>query len=343
MITLMARETAEAPAAVARLLAANGQVLADLSAHLRTHPPHVMITCGRGSSDHAAVFAKYAVESRLGILVASHAPSASSLFGSRFSGLGGALFIAISQSGRSPDLIASLEYARGAGATTVLMVNDTTSPAVSLADWVIPLHAGPERAVAATKSCLASMAAIAALVSAWTDDEVLGGALDLLPERLAQALSCDWSSALPVLEHATSLFTIGRGLTFGVALEAALKLKETCGLHAEGFSAAEVRHGPMALVKAGFPVLMFPPDDPTRESFPDLADLFAGRGAPVLVAGSGAQGDGIRQLAVPAPLHPLLDPPVQLAAFYKLAETLSRQRGLDPDSPPHLAKVTRTL
>lgn len=339
-ITRMGAETLEIATTVARQSIELGAHLAPLVARLQASEPQFVITCARGSSDHAAAFAKYAIESRLGVMVASHAPSTSSLYARTFRGIEGALFLAISQSGRSPDILASIERARAAGAITVAIVNDMDSPAAALAEFAVPVLAGPELAVAATKSCAGSMTAVLALVAAWADDAGLSAALAISPERLDSAAACDWGPAVAALDGARSLFTIGRGLTFGIALEAALKLKETCQLHAEGFSAAEVRHGPMALVGPGFPVLLFVPDDPTRASFPDLVREFAARGGPVLAAGGGLEP--ALPLELPARLHPMVDPVIQLTAFYRLAETLARSRGLDPDAPPYLAKVTRT-
>jgi glutamine---fructose-6-phosphate transaminase (isomerizing) len=341
----MHAETLEIGATVRRQSAQLGPVLAELAARLRATPPRLVVTCARGSSDHAASFAKYVIERQMQVMVASHAPSASSLFGTRFAAMKRTLFIAISQSGGSPDIVRSIEAAREAGALTVAVVNVEGSPAAEAAEVVVPILAGPELAVAATKSCAGAMTAILALVAAWSGDEQLTAALAAAPERLDQAAQLDWERALEVFQEARSLFTIGRGLTFGIAMEAALKLKETCQLHAEGFSAAEVRHGPMALVGPQFPVLLFPPDDLTHASFPTLATEFAARGALVLAADSGAVGaslDGATPLPVPPPLHPMIDPVIQLTAFYRFADQLSRTRGLNPDTPPFLAKVTKT-
>jgi glutamine---fructose-6-phosphate transaminase (isomerizing) len=318
----------------------NAVAMSDLGAYLRKNPPSIVVTCARGSSDHAASFAKYAIETRARTLVASHAPSTSSVFGAALRGLEGALFIAISQSGKSPDILSSIVAAKEAGAFVVAMVNDANSPAAGLADLVIPLHAGPEKAVAATKSYVASLSAITHLVAEWTQDHALDAALEAAPEHLAAAFKLDWSAALDVFSKAQSLFVIGRGLTFGVANEAALKLKETSALHAEPFSAAEVRHGPMAIVGAGFPVLMLAPEDPTRASFPALAKEFAERDA--LVFASGGPFEGAVTLPTLPGLHPLIAPACQILSFYNFAERLALARGRNPDDPPWLKKVTET-
>ncbi len=338
--TLMRQEARESGAVVARQRIENASIMSELGALLRKMPPRLVITCGRGSSDHAASFAKYAIETRAGVLVASHAPSTSSIYGTSFSGLTGALFIAISQSGKSPDILSSIVAAKEAGAIVVAMVNDADSPAAGLADIVIPLHAGPERSVAATKSYVGSLTAIAHLVAEWTQDTTLDFALDGAEENLNKAFELDWSAAAEVFGATQSMFVIGRGLTFGVANEAALKLKETSALHAEAYSAAEVRHGPMAIVGDGFPVLMLQPEDPTKASFPQLSAEFAARGARVFAAGDILPG--AIMLPTSTGLHPLIAPACQITSLYSFAEKLALSRGRNPDDPPWLKKVTET-
>jgi glutamine---fructose-6-phosphate transaminase (isomerizing) len=332
--TLMFAEAAEAPAVAERQLAALGEELRRLGERLRALDPPVVITCARGSSDHAATFAKYLIETRALTPVASHAPSVSSVYSTPWRKLERALFLAISQSGRSPDLIVSARAAREAGAFVVAMVNEADSPLAEAAEVTIPLLAGAEGSVAATKSFIASLLALIGLVASWTEAQDLQQALVRAPETLRQAWSLDWSPALPLLADAGSLFVLGRGLSLGIAQEAALKLKETCGLHAEAYSAAEVKHGPMAIVGAGFPVLMLPPNDEAREAFAPLAREFAARGARILTAGEELP-------AIPG-LHPALAPVAAIQSFYRFAAALSLARGLDPDRPPHLRKVTET-
>jgi len=334
--TRMFQEAAEAPAAVERLLTANRSAVAALADDLRARPPRAVVTLGRGSSDHAATYAKYLIETGAGVLTASGAPSVTSVYDAP-QDLRDVLFLAISQSGRSPDLLAAVEGARDSGARVVALVNDTASPMAALAQLVLPLHAGPETSVAATKSCLAAFAAVAQLTAAWTADAELAAALDRLPGQLAQAWTLDWTPLADALAPAQSLYVLGRGPGFAAAQEAALKLKETCGLHAEAFSAAEVLHGPMALVQPGFPVLMFAQGDLSEPGVVDLARQLAAREAQVFLAG--ARGPG----ALPfTPTHRVLQPIALLQSFYALVNALALARGFDPDRPPHLRKVTET-
>lgn len=338
--TLMWSEARDAGRVVRGQFHENKVVMRDLGARLRARQPRLVLTCARGSSDHAAGFAKYGIETRLGVLVASHAPSMSSIFAKPLRDLDGALFLVISQSGKSPDLLASIALAKEAGAFVVAMVNDARSPAAQAADVFVPLHAGPELAVAATKSCIASLAAIVHLVAEWSEDTQLLAALEQAGDHISDAFARDWSKLGDVLLDAKSLFVIGRGLTFGIAHEMALKLKETSALHAEAFSAAEVRHGPMAIVEAGFPVILIAPMDAAAASFSALSEEFSARHARVFA--SGGSFPGAIDLSTQAGLHPLIAPLCQLSSFYACAEALARARGRNPDAPPWLNKVTET-
>jgi glucosamine--fructose-6-phosphate aminotransferase (isomerizing) len=337
--TRMFAEAAEASTAVRAQIAANGQAVRMLGERLRRRPPSMILTCGRGSSDHAATYAKYLFETRTGVLTVSAAPSISSVYAAAPKAEG-ALCLAISQSGKSPDLLASVEAARDAGAEVVALVNNERSPLAQLADEVLPLCAGPELSVAATKSFITALAAILQIAAAWTEAPDLAAAVEDLPERLRQAWALDWSPAAAALKDARDLYVVGRGLGFGVAQEMALKFKETCGLHAEAFSSAEVRHGPMALVEPGFPVLAFGQDDETLPGLQAVVKDLADRGGSVLAAGVECRG----ALALPTlKAHPAVQPLLAVQSFYRMVNLLSTVRGYDPDRPPHLAKVTETV
>lgn len=336
--TLMFAEAAEAAQVVARQQERLREPIAALAARLREHPPRAVVTLARGSSDNAATVARYLIETHLHVLTSSAAPSVASVYESG-PDYAGTLMLAISQSGKSPDLIAAAEAAREGGALLVALVNDEASPLARIADLVLPLCAGPERSVAATKTFIASVSALIALVAEWSGEGDLIQAAADLPRLLERAWGLDWSPALPVLRQASDLYVVARGPAFGIAQELALKIKETCGFHAEAFSAAEVRHGPMALVGAGFPVLLLGQDDESLDSTTDLAAAFAGRGAKVMGAGVG--GVGIELPALTA--HPLVQPLLLCQSFYRLANALAVARGRDPDHPPHLAKVTETV
>jgi len=298
-----------------------------------------VVTCARGSSDHAATYAKYLIETRAGVLTASTAPSVSSLYRVAHD-LRDCLFVAISQSGRSPDLLAAVARARASGARVVALCNNGESPLASAADHLIELHAGPERSVAATKSFLATLAALAALVAAWTGDTSLQRDIGDLPDLMGRAWQLDWSGAVPVLRQAAHLYVVGRGLGLGAAQELALKCKETCGLHAEAFSSAELRHGPLALLGLEFPALLLAQADATCADVAALAGELAHRGVPVLLAGANA--DAATQLPT-ITSSPVLAPILQVQSAYRLINRLAIERGFDPDHPVHLKKITETV
>jgi glucosamine--fructose-6-phosphate aminotransferase (isomerizing) len=337
--TLMFAEAAEAPEVVRRQLTSNAELIGILGERLSEKAPTAVVTFARGSSDHAATFAKYLIETRAKILTTSAAPSITSVYITAPQ-YRGTLALTISQSGRSPDIIAATAGAKAAGAFTVALVNAEHSPLSDACDVTVPLHAGAERSVAATKSYIASLAALVQLVAEWIGDAELSHTLARAPELLARAWRCDWSPLVEALVDATGLYVVGRGPGLGIAQEAALKFKETCALHAEAFSAAEIRHGPMALVGPDFPLLVFRQSDETGAGIDELVRDVVGQGGRVFIAGGEAEG----AIALPVPAaHPLIEPMIQIQAFYRAANALSVRRGLDPDRPPRLAKVTETL
>jgi len=338
----MRAEALQAPSTVARLLAADHGAVQALARSLCDTPPQALLTVARGSSDHAAAYMAYLVMARLGRLVTSLPMSLVTLYPARLR-CEGLVSLAFSQSGQSPDLVAPTRYFREGGARTVAFVNDAQSPLATASEWVLPLHAGVEMSVAATKSYIAQLVCGARLVAQWQaedGDRNLLDALQSLPDALHAAAQCDWQAAVPALVNADRLYVISRGTGLPVAMEAALKFKETCGIQAEAFSGAELRHGPMALVDPGYPLLVLAPRGPAQPGLLALAADMRARGARVLLAApAGTPG---AELPLAPTGHEDLDPIAVAQSFYPMVEALSRARGLDPDAPPHLAKVTRT-
>jgi len=334
----MAAEIREAPQAVRRQEQTLAAPMAELVRRLRAKPPQVVVTVARGSSAHAAAFAKHAIERHIGIPVAPAAPSVTTVY-HRDLQLKGQFLLAISQSGSSFDLIEQAKSARRAGALTAALVNVTDSPLAQVCDVVLPISAGEEISVAATKTFVATLSAILRLVSQWGANDELTRAMLRLPERLDLASGLDWSPWYGSVAQAKSLITIGRGPTLAIAREAALKLKETCNLHAEGYSGAEFLHGPVALVSAGYPVLMFMPADAAADALIALAGDLRRKHAALFTVESGA--DEGRLPAVP-PEQPEADAICAIQSFYAAAVQLAKLRGVDADRPRHLQKVTRT-
>lgn len=332
----MAREIAEIPERAAALLANDGATRA-AAARIAQLDPRFVVLCGRGSSGHVTVYMRYLFEARLGVLVSTAAPSVVTAYRRR-PDMRDTLFVVVSQSGRSPDLVMATQVARVSGALTLAIVNDEASPAAEAADLVVPIGAGPEMAVAATKTVALSMVVGAALVAHATDDADLRAACRRLPERLAAAVSCDWNEWSESLTEAPAAFVAGRGYGFGTAREIALKLAETLRLPALGYSAAELRHGPRAAISPATPVLLLRQNDEAAAAVDDLAAHLREAGDRVFIAG-GPHGT----LAWPGDDHPICDPIAMLLPAYAAIEAAARRRGLDPDNPPHLQKVTRTL
>jgi glucosamine--fructose-6-phosphate aminotransferase (isomerizing) len=336
----MLREIREIPDAVARLLDRGGPVIAGSAAEIRALGPAFVATVARGSSDHAATYLKYACEILLGLPVASIGPSVASIYRAPLR-LSGGLCLVISQSGRSPDIVEMARAARAGGAMTLALTNDAASPLARAVQGVIDLAAGPELSVAATKTFVTSAVAALMLVAEWAGDAPLLAAIRALPEALERAGRADWGVLTARLAEAPSLFTLGRGPGFAMSGEAALKFKETCRIHAENYSSAEVLHGPVSIVEGGFPVLAFAAADAAEESVVSVADELAGKGAEVFVTSNRARA--ARSLPRVRTGHPLTDPIALIVSFYAMVEAVARARGIDPDRPRHLSKVTETL
>lgn len=338
--SLMYQEIREIPAAVQRLLDESGPAIREAAGAARALDPSVIVTVARGSSDHACTYLKYVAELTLGLPVASVGPSVSSIYGAKLK-LPKALCISVSQSGKSPDIVDLAGAARAGGAMTLAVTNDAASPLARAADRVIDIAAGPERSVAATKTFVTSAVAGLALLAEWQQDRALLAAIAALPERLARACAADWGALAGVMATESSLFTIARGPSFAMSGEAALKFKETCRIHAENYSSAEVMHGPVSIVGDGFPVLAFAAADAAEQAVAGIADAMAGKGARVF-----ATTDKVKTAAVlPAVRtdHWLTDPLALIVSFYAMVERVAVARGIDPDAPRHLRKVTETV
>lgn len=334
--SVMARETAEIPAAAERLLARK-MLFASIGKRIAEAKPRIIVFCGRGSSGHVGVYWRYLFETHLGLLTSAAAPSVITAY-QRTLDLRDALFVVISQSGRSPDLVRSAQVARKSGALTLAVTNCEDSPAAEAAELVLPIGAGPEHAVAATKTVVLSMIAGAQLVAALARDDVLSDGLQSLPSRFSDALGCDWSLWADRAASAPAAFVVGRGYALGCVREIALKVGEIFQVPALGYSAAELRHGPRASVTMATPVLMLRQNDKAAESVDHLAKELNDAGAAVFSVG-GPMGT----LPWIGDRHPVCDPMIMLIPAYRAMELAARRRGLDADNPPHLTKITHTL
>jgi len=335
----MLEEALSSYKAVERQLQQLDPQMIEIAGRLNRQPPQVAMTVARGSSDHAASYFAYLAMQHVGVPVASLPMSVVTLQQAPLKVSGQAVF-AFSQSGQSPDLVNSLRLLRKRGALSIAMVNAENSPLEAACEFSLPLCAGTESSVAATKSFIATLTASARLIAHWKQDAELLEAGLALPQGLREAATQDWSLAVDVLRDCQRLMVIGRGAGFAIAQEAALKLKETSAIQAEAFSSAEVKHGPMALIDDHYPLLVFAPRGAEQAGLLSLAAEMRQRGAHVLLAAPNDIGE--RDLTLSRAEHPALDPILAIQSFYVMAAGLAQARGMDPDQPRHLSKVTRT-
>ncbi len=329
--TIMEQEAKQAPSVIEGQLAANKEQAEKIGAKLREIDPKMVMIIGRGSSDHAGVFGKYLIEIEAGVPTFAAAPSVSSVYGKQLK-LAQALVIVISQSGRSPDIIAQAEMAKKAGAYCVALVNDETSPLKDIVDEVLPLKAGAEISVAATKSYLATLSALLQLTAYWTKNQELIAALTTLPSALQTIIDSEPQLTSQSIDGVKNMVVLGRGLGYAITKEMALKLKEVSSIHAEAFSSAEFLHGPVTLVEQGLAILNCAVNDESAKSHQEQIDEMAQRGADLV---------HIRQ--TDNAVHPRLAPLVVLQRFYLDVAEVAVSRGFNPDEPKGLKKVTRTL
>lgn len=334
---VMAAEMAEQPRVLERL-AARADDVARLVRTVVPRPLAGVAIVARGSSDHASVAGRYLLEWATGRPVSLVAPSLHTLY-EAWVDYRGQLAIAVSQSGRTPEIVTTLRRLTEAGAAGLAITNDPESPLAAASDAVVALDAGEERAVPATKTVTAELLAFALLARGLGDARFGDADLASLPGAVATVLS-DAEPARRVaatLADAPRLVVTARGLLYGAALEAALKLQETAGIAAQGFSAADLRHGPIAIVDEGFPVLALSAGGPARRDVAELVAMLRERGARVLTVSTDADAD----LPLPAVVEPLA-PIVAVVAAQQLARELALARGRDPDAPVGLQKVTAT-
>lgn len=336
----MRREVLEIPVAVSRLLDRGGEDIRRAAGAMRHLAPNYLVTVARGSSDHVATYLKYVSELLTGTPIASLGPSIASIYGRKLN-LDGSVCLSVSQSGKSPDIVEMARMARAGGALSIALTNNPDSALAQVADHTLNLHAGPEISVAATKTFVNSAVTGIWLLAEWADDDALRGAVHDLPDVLEKAVNMDWSEARAALGGRNSIFCLGRGPSYAISNEAALKFKETCQIHAESYSSAEVLHGPVSIVDGGFPVIALAAQDEAEAALAGVADQLAAKGAKVFATSDKVQQ--AQRLAVTRTGHALTDPISLIASFYAMVEQTAASRGINPDAPRHLRKVTETV
>lgn len=350
----MASEIAETPAVVERALAEAGTWTGALRAALPSTLRGVALTA-RGSSDHAAAYGRVLLERALGVPAWSTAPSIATRYGLT-TRLDGVLAIAVSQSGATPEIVAALERQRAGGAVTLAITNDPASPLAAAADVVAPLGAGVEIAVPATKTFTATLLAFALAAAALDRTREASGTspaddaprVPLDADAVSAAIGAciaDGDAVLPLaaaIAPADVALHLGRGPLLPIAREAALKLIETTGTAQLAWSTVDVRHGPMALAQPGRPVVLQHARGPVSDDAREVAALLEARGVPVHVIGDPLDGTSGLHVAVPGALPEHLRPLVHAVRLQQLSLAVARERGVDPDHPAGLSKVTAT-
>lgn len=339
-------EIFEQPEAARRQLGASRDALAALAGRHAATPFRSVVIAARGTSDHAAIYGQYLLGVRNGLNVGLATPSVVSIYGAD-PDVRGALVIGISQSGASPDIVGVVEAAARQGAPTLAVTNDPSSPLAAASDHVLDLAAGPERAIAATKTYTTSLLAIARLSLALAPDAAAEAALASVPDAIDAALAVEGRVAEVVgaLGSIDRCVIVGRGFEYATAREWALKLKELAQVFADPYSSADFRHGPIALVQPGIPALVLAPAGPTADSMAQLVRDLADRGVDTVVVSDAAPALELARwpIAIPASVPEWLRPVLSIIPGQLFAYHATLARGLDPEAPRSLTKVTRTL
>lgn len=342
--TQMQIEAAQSPDCVAEQYHRNQATLKAIEQQIKLSDISYAMTIARGSSDHAATYAKYLFETQLGLATVSSAPSIHTLYNAKLN-FKNSLVVGISQSGKSEDICTAMQAAKDGGAHTIALVNNVNSPLAEIADYVIDLCAGPELAVAATKSYICSLTALCHLAVALKPQLTFANYLAELPAKLSDALNCNWQEFIDIYSNSHDTITIGRSFSYPIAQESALKFKETCSLHAEPFSSAEFIHGPLALLAKDYPILCYAQNDESIAGTMQLIEKANQIGAQTLLAACNDFANKTTAsiyLPLPSSLHPTLDPIIAIQAFYPAIAKVAVKRGYNPDKPDNLNKVTST-
>jgi glucosamine--fructose-6-phosphate aminotransferase (isomerizing) len=344
MTTFLEQEIGSQPEVIARLL---DRETSRVQAIVRQLPAFdYALIAARGTSDHAATYAKYAWAALAQCPVALATPSLYTLYDAP-PRMNGSLVVGISQSGQSPDIVAVLEHGKRQGRTTLAITNDGSSPLAAVADHVIELHAGPEQSVAATKTYTAQLTAMAVLSSCMSEQPELKAQVQRLPEIVAGTLRL----SSPIVERAEryrymeQCVIIGRGYNYATSFELALKLKELTYVMANAYSSADFRHGPIATVSEGLPVVLIMPGGAAFDDMYDLARELQSRGAELLIVSDMARAQELATTFLPITeqVPEWLSPFATIIPGQILALRLALAKGLNPDAPRGLQKVTRTL
>lgn len=342
-MSLMLQEIAEQPVALEQTMIAEREKYARLGTFLRNKDIDLVVIVARGSSDNASLFGRYLIEVTAGIPVSLSAPSVYTLYNAKLN-LSRALVIGVSQSGEGDDINIVLESAKASGAYTLGITNEADSTMAKIADETLLIHAGRERSVAATKTYTGQMLHFYMLANALAENEL---EIERIPEYTARALELqpkikDLVQRYVFMENCV---VVGRGMNYGNSYEMALKLMETCYVVAERFSSADFFHGPLAIVERRFPVVLFGPTGVTQKSSVELLNRLHELNADCLSITNDPEIANLspNSLVLPSEIEEFLSPIPFIVPAQLFAALLSEAKGLDPDAPRSLSKVTKTI
>lgn len=341
----MRREIHEQPQVIRTVAEKNVRSAQMLAQAIRERGVQFAMMSARGTSDHAALYAKYRLEIEVGIPTASAAPSIFTLYHGQMN-LSRTLVMGISQSGKAQDVVEVVSVARAAGALTAAITNDPTSELAQVAEYVMLCHAGEERSVAATKTYIATLSNIALLVDALAGRSPIGEDLYAAAEGVERVLELEtdieWLAER--YRYMSACMVLARGYNFCTAQEAALKMMETGYVIARAYSAADFLHGPIAVVDTGFPCFLYAPNGNAYATMLQLAVKLRERGAEIVVISCNPEilRLATRNVAIPYEVAERISPIVYVVAGQLFAFHLSETRGYDPDRPRGLSKITIT-
>lgn len=338
----MMQEILSAPNLIQNQIKSNDSVYQEIAKILQRNKWNFSATIARGSSDHCSSFFSYLLGLKTNIFCGSLPPSLLSIHESAIS-FNNSLVFGVSQSGASPDIIKALEQSKKMGANTISFINEKESKLEQISNYTIPLGAGLEESVPATKSFLSTLTAMVSLVAKWCNDSELSYSLEKLPEALSKSFEIDFEPLLKECQNIEKMIILGRGLGYGIASEASLKINETCKIQTSPYSAVEFKHGPITLVNKGDPVIVFISDGKEKASILDMCRNLVSYGAKVFTIGASEPISGTISIRTNSVGNSIVDLITAIGAFYPFAEKLSNSRGLNPDMPEHLKKVTKTL
>ena len=341
----MLEEIMEQPSALKRCFYANKETIGAISNILKSRNIENVVIAARGTSDHAGIYGKYIIECELGIPVSLAAPSIYTVYGKSLK-LNNSLVIGVSQSGKAADVLEVIKNANACGAVTVSITNDSASPLALEANFHLYCNAGLEKSVAATKTCTTQMYLLAQLVAEWSRNQDIKDELLIMPDKLNEIFDRKDEIALKVERYRfmNECFVLARGINYPIAMEAALKIQETSYVRAKAYATSDFHHGPFAMIQKDMPVIVIAPEGPTLKDVEEMIFKLKASDAEVVVISNNKNmlEIGDCSFLIPETMNDIISPFYVVVTAQLFACNLSLTKGLNPDAPRGLNKVTIT-